>query len=172
MKKVLGNKRTPAPLIAALSPAGGNENTLFHLDKRSHDQPQHWLLAASALGLQFYSAPAEDADRHGGAGTTLVQDPGLLARGGHPCASHGIAAGLHPELMAKAATATGQTDFPGKCMGPCVGLCLAAFVGICLAAAVLLCLDDGFEYCTAAGVGQSLATHVGHCLAQGRLGRP
>lgn len=56
----------------ALSPAGGNENTLFHLDKRSHDQPQHWLLAASALGLQFYSAPAEDADRHGGAGTTLV----------------------------------------------------------------------------------------------------
>lgn len=128
------------PLFAALSSAGGNENTLLHMDKRSHDQPQHWVLAAGALGLQFCSAPAKDPDRHGGAGTSLVQDPGLLAWGGHPCTSHGIAAGLHPELMATAATAPGQTSFPGKCMGPCVGCVLAASVGDCLAAFVGVCL--------------------------------
>lgn len=97
-----------------MSPAGGNEDTLLHMDQCCYDQSQHWLLAASAVGLQFCSAPAKDADRHGGAGTTLVQDPGLLAWGGHPCASHGIAAGLHPELMAAAAPATEQTNLPGR----------------------------------------------------------
>lgn len=40
-------------MFAALSCAGGNENTLFHMDQCSHDQPQHWLLAASAVGFQF-----------------------------------------------------------------------------------------------------------------------
>ena len=90
-------------LVRDLLVAGCNEDPLLHMDQCSHDRPEHWLLAASAVGLQFHSAAAEDSDGHGGAGATPVQNPGLLARCGHPCACHGVAAGLHPELLAAAA---------------------------------------------------------------------
>ena len=156
-------------MFSAPSYAGSNENTLLHMDQRSHDQPQHWLLAASTLGLQFCCASAKDTDRHGGAGATLVQDPGFLARGGYPCASHGIAAGLHPELMAAAAAATGQANLPGKCIAACTSYCLAACIGYRLCAHVRLCLADGTDLrcCMAACVRYCLAAYVGHYLSVG-----
>lgn len=87
--------------------AGCHQNALLHLDQCGHDQPEHRLLAAGAVGLQFNRASTENADRHGRAGTPPVSHPCLLARGGCSCPCHGFAAGFHLELMAAAAASLG-----------------------------------------------------------------